>query len=76
MNRATAVTTTAAVAVTKGIRDMKIVSAVEAMEDAVTRTPVTPTKRCLPPLKLTLRKKLSPVLDEVLASVPPTSVVR
>jgi len=38
------------------------------MEDAVTMTPVTPTKN-LPPLRLTLRKKLSPVLDEVLASV-------
>lgn len=54
--------------VAKGIRDMKI-AAVEAVTDSVTMTPVTPTKNSLPPLKLTLRKKLSPVLDEVLASV-------
>ena len=70
--------------VEKGLRDMSIgrgrdhrdgggsssaVTVVQAvMEDAVTMTPVTPTKN-LPPLKLTLRKKLSPVLDEVLASV-------
>ena len=66
--------------VEKGLRDMNIgrgrdrdgssaVTVVQAvMEDAVTMTPVTPTKN-LPPLKLTLRKKLSPVLDEVLASV-------
>jgi len=66
--------------VEKGLRDMNIgrgrdrdgssaVTVVQAvMEDAVTMTPVTPTKN-LPPLRLTLRKKLSPVLDEVLASV-------
>ena len=49
-----------------GTAAVTVVQAV--MEDAVTMTPVTPTKN-LPPLKLTLRKKLSPVLDEVLASV-------
>merc|ERR1712029_823820 len=70
--------------VEKGFRDMNItaatvaaavkvpavITAVEAVTDVVTMTPVTPTKNnSLPPLRLTLRKKLSPVLDEVLASV-------